>query len=297
MAVIATFRNKIAFQVTTASQVIFRNGKLDLIAIMTILLFLSYAHTSWYVRIPISIIAGVAFIYSPLRTRAAFWLIITSILIFGSYQRWYAIDNHKYLMTYWSLAIFCSLLTDDPEKSLAFNGRLLIGLSFLFAVFWKVTSLEFMDSTFFQYALLVDDRFSGVATLLGNLSDNFIDINNNARLTLMNYANSLKSVQLETTPRIRDLAIALTWWTILIETLIFIAFLLPVGKFISKWRDYFLIVFIVSTYLIAPVIGFGWLLVVMGIAQSSDRSGRVQLLYILSFLVLQIYRFPWGILF
>ena len=48
---------------------------------------------------------------------------------------------------YWSLACCLSLFCRDPDRLLAWNGRVLIGLTFLFATGWKIMGGEFLDGS------------------------------------------------------------------------------------------------------------------------------------------------------
>ena len=56
-------------------------------------------------------------------------------------------------------------------------------------------------------------------------------------------------------------------------------------------RDVLLIVFAVTTYLVATVKGFGWLLMIMGIAQTERIWVRVG--YFATFLLIQAYTMPY----
>ena len=69
------------------------------------------------------------------------------------------------------------------------------------------------------------------------------------------------------TARLALLADVLTWWTLAIEGAVALAFLCPGPSWLGRHRDHLLITFTVTTYLAAPVLGFGWLLLVLGLAQ------------------------------
>jgi len=81
----------------------------------------------------------------------------------------------------------------------------------------------------------------------------------------------------------------LTYYTIFLELLVALFFLIPKKISISKYRDYFLILFCISVYSVATVEGFGWLLIAMGISQSDNKKLPI-LLYILSFFIILFYR-------
>src|SRR5262249_49403077 len=140
---------------------------------------------------------------------------------------WYIVYNHKYLITYWCLALACSRWATNPGRVLAVNGRLLIGLCFLCATLWKVISPDFLDGSFFHFTLLDDARFRSVAESLGRMPEEIFRRNEQAIASLSRYDSLLTVVQLEDTPRIIWLAKSLAWWGFGLEALIALAFLWP----------------------------------------------------------------------
>ena len=266
--------------------------RLDLYAIMTLLLLLVYPSGFWYVRIPITVFCVSAFVFRSLRLDPRFWFVVAMTVMAGNYQNWFLVDNHKYLLGYWCLALFCCLLTAAPEKSLALVANRLIAFSFVFAVFWKIASSDFLDSTFFHYSLLFDERFRSVSELLAGMKSEMMDANRAAYQALIGYDSRMDAVQVLFTKGITYLARLITWWTLFIEVAVAVSFLWPLGKSISKWRDFVLIVFILSTYSVAPVLGFGWTLIIMGLVQCDSRYPFIRWLYMIAFVVLQIYNLP-----
>jgi hypothetical protein len=269
-----------------------RVARLDLFAIMTLLLLLLYPSDFWYVRIPLTVLCVSAFVFRRLRLDSSFWFVVAMVVMAGNYQNWFLVDNHKYLLGYWCLSLFCCLQTDDPRRALAAIAHWLIGLSFLFAVCWKVVSNDYLDGTFFHYTLLLDDRFRAIAESVGGMTPELTEANRTAYRALVNFDSGIGAVPLLYPKGIANLAWLFTWWTLLIEMLVAAAFLWPAGKLISKWRDYILLVFILSTYSVAPVLGFGWTLIIMGLAQCEERLKYVPRLYMLAFVILQIYNLP-----
>ena len=55
-----------------------------------------------------------------------------------------------------------------------------------------------------------------------------------------------------------------------------------------------LLIFAVTTYSIATVIGFGWLLMIMGVAQCRPQDHVTRFLYVATFLLILIYTAPWA---
>lgn len=273
------------------------DARVDTCAIMTLLLLLLYPSDSWYVRVPTAVLCVAAFIFSSLRNNAVFWFIVASMIMAGNYQTWFLIDNHKYLLGYWCFALFGALKASDARRNLASSARWLIALSFLFAFVWKLISSDYLDGSFFHYTLLIDERFVIVSTSLGGITGEMYELNHAAYNALTNYDSRLAAVPMTYPPGISRLAVIFTWWTLLIEMLIAAVFLWPEGGLLARWRDYLLILFILSTYALAPVLGFGWTLIIMGLAQCSDRSRLLPHLYLFAFIILQAYSFPWRTIF
>jgi hypothetical protein len=272
---------------------VFEN-RFDLSLALSLLLLLLYPHNYWYIQTPLSVIALAALIFPPVRKSPFVWAVAAIIVSAGTYINWYTVDNHKYLLAYWCVAIFCALLTRDPELCAEKTAHWLIGLVFFFAVLQKTISDDYLNTTFFYYELLLDERFSGVAKYIGGVPDYMNTLNMAARRALVNYDSALNEVYLGGTRNLANLALIMTWCGYLIELIIGAAFLAPRSTWLSKWRNVWLLLFLFSTYLLAPVIGFGWVLAIMGIAQTGPEQKRFRALYVLAFLFLQIYRIPWG---
>ena len=58
-----------------------------------------------------------------------------------------------------------------------------------------------------------------------------------------------------------------------------------------RGRDVLLLLFAHTTYFVAPVVGFGMLLMILGFA--STHKAAFRLAYLLSILALLIYKTPW----
>lgn len=269
-------------------------SRFDLSLALTLLLLLLYSHHYWYIQIPLSVIAITGLIFPHLRTSPVLWAAATFIVVLGTYINWYTVDNHKYLLAYWCVAIFCALLTRDPEQTTEKAARCLIGLVFFLAVLQKTISDNYLNSAFFCYELLLDERFFALAKYVGEISDQTNALNMAARRALVSYDSTLTEVRLGGTENAATLAVFITWWNYLIQVIIGIVFLAPCSTWLSRMRDAWLLVFLFTTYLFAPVIGFGWVLAIMGIAQTEVKRTNLRVLYVAAFLFLQVYRVPWG---
>lgn len=269
------------------------NG-IDVSAGLTLaLLILLHVDEDWYVRAPIVVLCIAAFVRHSLYRKASFWLVISLVLAVKHYGTWYAMENHEYLINYWCLALCLSFLTPDPRKAIAVNARLLIGLAFAFATFWKLISSDYLDGTFFQFLLLTSEHFRYVASTIGGLASETIRGNHQAVLALYGDSSAIPSVQLHSSVSVPWIAGFLTGWTLILEGSIAVSFLSPMGRFVSRWRDALLLVFLVTTYLITPVVGFGWILAAMGVAQCNVTFRQGPLLYVAAFLVIELFNTPW----
>jgi len=94
-------------------------------------------------------------------------------------------------------------------------------------------------------------------------------------------------------PRLLAVARAMAAGTVAIEAAIAVVFLLPLGWRIARMRDALLLVFCATTYALAPVAGFGWLLLSIGVAQLEPARRRTRATYLVAFaLVLVEARWP-----
>ena len=223
-----------------------------------------------------------------------YWFGLCAILAVNHVQLWATLDNHQYLITYWCLAMGTSQLLPSSRRALATNARLLIGLCFLFATVWKFMSTEFIDGTFFHFTLLTDRRFSGFADLVGGVPSEVTTANLTALDSLTRPYGDVEMIQLEDSPRIGTLALFLAVWTVTIEGLLALLFLVPLRDRLAPLRDGLLLLFMVSTYPVATVVGFGRVLAVMGMAQTPNRYRVERPLYLLLFLILPLFRFPFA---
>ena len=213
-----------------------------------------------------------------------YWILMTITHYAGHWEKFDSSGNHWYLYGYWCMGITLSLFCPDPKKALTEAARWLIVLVFFFAVFWKITSVEYIDGRYFDYCILADARFTPVGLLCG--IDGQTAIANRDLLSAYIYLADVEgSVQLTTTKWVPVASFILTWWTLLIESAVCISFGLPKRKNSHFLRQSLLIVFIYTTYSIAQVNGFGWILIAMGISQVKRDSKPLYLgLYLFAFI-------------
>ena len=216
------------------------------------------------------------------------WLALALLAAWRVASGWPLADNHAYLLVYWCLAIALALLAADPERALAWNGRALVGLAFAFAVLWKLLSPDYLDGRFFRVALVEDHRLERVATALGGVEREAL-LARRAFLGQHVDGPRLAGAASPEPARLRRLAHAATWLTLGLEGAVALAFLAPLGR--GAWlRHGLLLAFCASTYAIAPVVSFGWLLLAMGVAQCAPETWRLRAAYLAVFALLIFYR-------
>lgn len=268
---------------------------LDLVGTFTVILVLVFNSGPQSFQVPIRVLCIGALVYRPLLRHPAFWLALAGVLGIMYGLRWYVADNHKFLLTYWCLALGLSTLTRDPEQALRTNARLLLGLCFLLAVLWKLRTPGFLEGGFMHFTFLTDVRFKNVAELVGGLEAGSLAYNRTEALaTLTNFNSTVQEVSLQSNTRLALMSEALAWWTVVIETLIFVAFLAPTRWFISRWRDLTLLPFLLTTYAVAHVISFAWILAILGLAQASHSFKYARLLYIFALFMILVFGYEWS---
>jgi hypothetical protein len=248
----------------------------------------------WSVRAPVLLLAGAGLIHAGVLRSPLTWFTLALLGGWRVVADWPLADNHAYLLAYWLLAAALALSGPLPRLDLARSARLLIGLSFAFAVLWKSTlSVDYVDERFFRHLLITDERFEEPAIHLGGMTSADLEaaralIEENRHVTDKPAPATLE------TPALRRLASLATWLTLLLESAVASLFLLPDRFRSGRLRDFTLMAFCATTYMIAPVPGFGWLLLAMGIAQCPEDARSTRWSYLACFgLVLLHDNVPW----
>ena len=268
----------------------------DVVLRFSLLVLILTAVTNRALLVGAMVLAFVALPRRRLYRSPYLWLGVAAVTGVRILFAWESLDNHVILTTWWTLAIGVSLFGDDADRTLASNARLLVGLAFLFATVWKLISGEFLDTSFFHYSLLLDDRFQYLTESIGGLSRDAY-VGNHAAVAALRGAPGSGPVALASSDTIRAMATVLTWWTIAIEAAIAVAFLVPNRRAVlAHARHASLLVFAFTTYLAVPVGGFGALLMVMGLAQC-EHGPRAREHWVAAFILLMIWGPLWRVLF
>jgi hypothetical protein len=80
----------------------------------------------------------------------------------------------------------------------------------------------------------------------------------------------------------------------MLETAIALLCLIPVSRVTEVARHVALVLFCATTYALAPVAGFGWLIATMGLAQCRPGQRPLRMAYITVFVLILLYaEIPW----
>jgi hypothetical protein len=200
------------------------------------------------------------------------WLAIGAVMAADQATSWEGVDDHVVLTTYWAVAMGVALLAAEPGRMLAWNGRVLAGLTFAFAAFWKVTSGDFVDGDFFRYSLMLDDRFEYVARMVGGMSEEQYLANYQAVGAL--HVDPGVPAALAIPSRVSTVAVVMTAWGLVSEISAAVAHLVPLPHRFRGLRHFWLFAFAATTYFVVPIGGFGLILLLFGLAQTEPGERK-----------------------
>jgi hypothetical protein len=251
---------------------------LRLAARLTLVAFLIHPPAPWQIRLPLLVLAGLGLLWPRSLLVPALWFGLAAVSAARVVLDWPLADNHAYLASAWCLAVALAGWTSVPGIALARSARALLVLVFALAVLWKgVLSPDYRDGTFFRVTALVDARFEPAAHWLGGMSPNTRRSNRDAILEAIHSPNG-QAPELDVLPRFDRFVTAATWWTLLVEAAIALCFAFPAVP--AAVRHALLVGFCATTFAVAPVPGFGWLLAALGLAQLGERQTGWQAAYL-----------------
>ena len=270
-----------------------RGSPIDSTLCLTAVLLLIRPPGPFYVRFAVVALATFVLVWPAARRHWTTWAAITGAVVLGIAAQFPLPDNHIYLLAYWSLAVSLALSGADPAATLAASARWLVGSAFAAAVVWKaLLAPDYLDGRFFAVTLLIDDRFSDVVRLAGGLSEADLIARRGALAPAFDGASVSDAPGLFHPAAFARMAMALTWGGVLLEAAVAAATLS------GRWRRVslaLLLVFCASTYALAPVTGFGCLLLTMGLAQCRDDETSLQAAFVAVFVLVLFYaEVPWA---
>lgn len=202
-----------------------------------------------------------------------------------------SMDNHKYLIAYWTLACALAIGTDRTHYVMSENARGLIGLAFLFALVWKILGGEYLDGSFFRGVMLIDDRFWLFTKSITGISADALESFDDLLAYFEIFPAGTSYLAFAPTAVMQPYALAMSGWTLFIEGVIAVSFLVRREFFLTNLRNWFLVLFLATTYVLAPVSGFAMILCIMGLAQVPDHKKAWRLSYVFTFFILQLWEF------
>jgi hypothetical protein len=262
----------------------------------TLLLIVLRPGGPWQIRLGLLMAAGAALLNPRMIQSSWLWLGLALVAGARLFLDWPLPDNHLYLLAYWCLALGLALRSPYPRDAARLSARLLIGGAFAFAVLWKAfLAPDFLDDRFFRVTLLNDPRLSHAALLLGGLSQDELQESRQALAPWPPDVEPLDPPRPFEPPPLRRLATILTWATIALEAVIAVGFMAPLRPPWTVVRHVSLLGFCVAAYALAPVAGFAWLLLIMGLAVLQEPAPWVRRAYIATAaLVLVWAELPWA---
>jgi hypothetical protein len=272
---------------------LFEGDPFDLALRLSLVYLLANPGPRWPARTALLAVGCAGLLFPALGRHAGLWALATLAMGWRLLDLWPGSDNHDHLLAWWCLALACCLSVPDRERALAQSARGLLGLAFAFATLWKlVLSPDFLDGTFFRTALLIDGRFSALAVVAGGMTPELYAQNER---TLEAFAAGERTAALvEPAPLVR-LAAVLTAATLALEAWVAASCLWPRRGGLRRSRHAALLLFCSTTYAVAPIATFGWLLAVIGLAQCEPERRRTRLLYLVTLVLVLLYAsMPWS---
>ena len=269
---------------------------IDIALRLTLIVLLLRPMGPWFVGAFVLLLALVGLLGAGLRAPAT-WIALAALIATRLVVEWPLPDNHVYLLVYWCLGIGIGLRLTEPSRAVAQTGRQLLALAFVFAVLWKaVLSPDYRDGRFFAVTLLTDERFVDSVQLLAGLSEAQLAESREYLRPLPEGAELVDPPHLHATPRFQKLVQVTTWGGLALESVVAILWLAPIrGRALLLTRHGAILLFCLATYAVAPVAGFGWLLLVMGLANSAVEQRALRAAYVATFCIVLLYaEIPWA---
>jgi hypothetical protein len=271
------------------------DGVADSVLTLTAIILLLRPLDVWWVAAFVLPAACLSLLSLTVRRAPLTWILVALIIGARIVVVWPLSDNHIYLLAYWCLAIGLALSSATPAATLSASSRWLLGGAFGMAVLWKaVLSPDYLDGRFFRVTLLTDERFADAALVFGGLSRDQMAQNRAFLEPLPNGAELLSPPPFVEPPRLRAFAAVTTWSGLILEGLIALTCLIPLTR-LDIARHALLLAFCITTYALAPVAGFGWLIATMGLAQCRPHQRLLLGAYVAVFILILMYsEVPWA---
>lgn len=271
------------------------DGVSDSVLTLTAIILLLRPLDVWWLAPFVLAAACLSLVLRAVRHAPLTWILVSLLVAARIVLVWPLSDNHVYLLAYWCLAIGLALSGSTPAATLSASSRWLLGAAFAMAVLWKaVLSPDYVDGRFFRVTLLTDERFADASLVFGGLSRDQMKENRAFLEPLPEGAELLSPPAFVEPPRLRAFAAVATWGGLILEALIALTCLIPAEGRLQLARHASVLAFCVTTYALAPVAGFGWLLATMGLAHCRPNQAPLHGGYVAVFILIVLYsEIPW----
>lgn len=271
-------------------------GFLTVVTSLTLATLVFHGFHHAYFVIPFQLLA-VAFLVVPsLQRNGTFWFLVACFSGAAVWLNWAYADNHKYLLFFWTVVLFLAFeQPEDQRPGLVRQGaHYLLFFTMAMAVVQKTLAPDYLSGEFFTFALMTDGRFTAFTSLVTGATPDMLAENQALYRQALDPVNAGAALPaLSAGEGMRRLASVITWVNYLDQLAIAVLLLLPLTAGWQVVKHLLLMAFIVPVYLIAPVIGFGWLIIIWGYCLVPERIAYMRAGYVGLFLLLCLYEFPW----
>lgn len=292
-ALIARSREEARTLGTTLRTAIATSGAHQLVLRCTLLLLLFHGASLPGLQVSVVVLAGMILLLPQILELKPLWWALTFSVALDTWREWAIADNHKYLIAYWTVACTLSLYRPDPSAYLAASARLMVGLVFCFATTWKILAGQYANGEFLYFTFLTDGRVQGLGAAVSGWSLSDLVQFRQAIAFIGEYGASTASLPIPQSPALHAVAMLMSWTTILGEGVIAVVYLLPAHKFYTA-RHVSLMLFLVATYFLLPVLGFAFVLAVLGLTQCHAEDDDTRLRYLILIGIIQLVIVPWS---
>lgn len=262
---------------------------------LTLILVLLHGAASVLIEVPVRVLCGVLLVFPAALRAAHLWWILGIVVLLGNGVFWYSIDNHKYLIAYWTLACAMSLSVGNGVNRTEYlrrTARYLVGFVFAFATAWKMFGGEYFDGSFLYFTFLTDPRLWQATSLIAGLPVDDLRLVGEA----VQFASFVPLVGTNLPlPRSDELylfTLALSWLTLVGEGAVAATHLWS-ARGVYVVRHTVLMFFVGLTYFLLPVVGFAFILTILGFAECEDDDRTGKLTYLLLLVVINMTLIEW----
>jgi hypothetical protein len=268
----------------------------DSVTYLTLFLAVMFGFTTWYYQLSAALGLFIVLLAPSAAKRPALWAILALAASVTVIQERDLADNHKYLLCYWLWVMCIAHLASERDlrnEIIRFNARFFLVFIFLGAALQKFVSSGYMSGAMFELELLLDARFYAFAHLLG--IDSALGQESLRRLILLGnpYVQVLDNrVLFMSDELVHSVAKLITLYDFYVQ--VAIGALLLFRRVVTEWVAHILLLFFIfTTYIPAPVLGFGLTLSILGFALVKERSQVLSVAYLLSMIAVLVYQVPW----